>query len=134
MITYDRIVTSDGKYPDRSVSPELTLDVRLNIGELARLTTACLTEAGFDTKALVINSGFRTVAANKAAGGSKFSSHCSGMAIDIADPDGLIYRTLSTNIPLLQKYGLYLEDGSKTVGWCHVTSRRPPSGKQIFLP
>jgi hypothetical protein len=35
---------------------------------------------------------------------------------------------------VLEKYGLWREDPSKTPGWCHLQTRPTASGKRTFIP
>jgi len=132
MLKIEEVFTSSGSYPDRLKSKELTLDARLNAGKLVQ----AINELFADLKIPVpkINSGFRTQQANMAVKGSRLSAHCTCQAVDLHDTDQELYRLLATNIPLLKKHGLYMEDGSKTPSWCHLTTRAPASNKQIFLP
>lgn len=131
-MTLWRYLTSDGKYPEREHSPELTLEFRVNAGKTVEAVSNFLREIGI--KDYVISSGFRTQEANKAAGGSKFSAHCSCEAIDIVDKDKKLYNALLVSIPLLSKYGLYMEHGDYCPTWIHLQIRRPKSGNRIFLP
>lgn len=59
----------------------------------------------------------------------------SGLAVDIADPDGHLDEAIKAKPELLDKYGLWLEDPGHTPGWTHldlgVRSSRPI---RIFLP
>ena len=132
MITLQRYLTSDGKYPDREQSPELVLEFRVNAGKLIEAVNNLLRDLKIND--VVISSGFRTQEANKAAGGSKFSAHCSCEAVDIVDKDKKLYNNLLVSIPLLSKYGLYMEHGDHTATWAHLQIRRPKSGSIIFIP
>jgi len=132
MITIQRAITSDGKYPDRESSPELTLEVRTNLGKTVEAVNKLLAELGI--KDVIINSGFRTVKANIDAGGSKFSAHCTGQSLDLQDKSGDLYRLISVNVPLLKKYALYMESNPPTINWVHLSIRRPASGNNIFKP
>lgn len=131
-LTLTRYYTSDGKYPGRETSDELDLVARVNAGKLIEAVNGLLTDLGI--KNVTITSGFRTVAANVAAGGSKNSAHCLCLAIDLADPDHDIYRTCRVNVPLLEKWGIYLEHEDATPTWTHMTIRRPGSGARFFHP
>lgn len=61
------------------------------------------------------------------------SAHCSGCAMDLADPDGKLFELLSKpeNLILL---GIYLEAKSATPTWTHVQWTPPKSGRRIFNP
>jgi uncharacterized protein YcbK (DUF882 family) len=79
-----------------------------------------------------LTSGYRPGHWNKAAGGSEKSAHLSCEAIDIDDQFGKIKKKIT--LELLEKYDLYMEDGSKTLTWIHLQTRKTRSGKRIFLP
>jgi hypothetical protein len=66
--------------------------------------------------------------------GSPKSSHKEGMAVDIYDPKGEIDNWCMENLNRLEECGLYLEHPSKTVHWCHVSTRAPGSGRRVFMP
>lgn len=132
MITIQRYLTSDGKYPDREHSPELVLEFRVNAGKLIEAVNNLLRDLKIND--VTISSGFRTQEANKAAGGSKFSAHCSCEAVDIVDKDKKLYNIFVCSIPALKKHGLYMEHGDYTATWVHLTTRRPKSGNRIFIP
>ncbi len=60
------------------------------------------------------------------------SKHLTAQAADFADPDGSLVRWAKNNPRVLEEAGLYAEDG--TVGWLHLQSVAPKSGKRWFLP
>ena len=64
--------------------------------------------------------------------GSALSSHKTFMGIDITDPDNSKDAVIS-DIMLL-KFDLYREHPSKSLGWVHLTTRSPASGKRTFIP
>lgn len=70
-----------------------------------------------DGKELILNSGFRSEALNKAVGGSETSDHKLGLACDVVcgTPEELFNRIKSLNLPYKQliKY--------PTKGFCHVS-------------
>lgn len=45
------------------------------------------------------------------------SKHLVGLAVDFADPDGLLYAWIKLNEHKLEKWGLWCEEG--TQGWIH---------------
>lgn len=94
---------------------------------------------------MIVTSGVRSEAdhrkiyADKAkrAGITKFrvpmgSMHLKGAAVDIFDPNGKLYKWCKDNPKILEKAGLYCEEG--TVGWVHFQCIQPKSGKRWFLP
>ena len=64
--------------------------------------------------------------------GSAQSSHKEAKAVDVFDPVGRLDAWLTDEI--LEKYGLYRESPLATVGWTHLTTRSPHSGKRTFQP
>lgn len=81
--------------------------------------------------------GFRLQTATT---GSGKSSHKEGKGVDVYDPDGAIDGWLDDferdggQNSMLEKFDLYRELPGKTVGWCHLSSRRPMSGRRTFIP
>jgi hypothetical protein len=63
-----------------------------------------------------------------------------GAAVDQYDPRDKIDNWLDGfedgqgGNSVLEKYGLYREDPSKTPGWCHLQTRPTVSGKRTFMP
>lgn len=130
-ITPIDILTSGGKHPDREQSPECTTAVRMHAAALAEAVSGLVDELGFIP---VINSGFRTQAANKAIGGAAHSSHCTGEAVDLADSKGALAKTLLDAPGCLERHDLYMEDPGHTPGWVHLQTRPTASGKRVFKP
>ena len=65
--------------------------------------------------------------------GSSKSAHRLGMAVDIYDHDDQrLDNWLDKNPDALIKYDLYREDPASTLNWCHLSSRKPLSGKRTF--
>lgn len=62
------------------------------------------------------------------------SSHLSGKAADISDPDGKLAKWLLENENKLSVAGLWCEHPNYTKGWCHLQSVPPKSGKRFFIP
>jgi len=65
--------------------------------------------------------------------GSSKSAHKLGMAIDLVD-HGELDKWLDENPDVLIKYDLYREASVSTPGWCHLSTRKPLSGKRTFKP
>ena len=68
------------------------------------------------------------------ATGSSRSAHKLGMAIDLVDHDQHLDKWLDKNPDALIKYDLYREEPASTVNWCHLSTRKPLSGKRTFKP
>ena len=66
--------------------------------------------------------------------GSSRSAHKLGMAIDLVDHDQHLDKWLDKNPDALIKYDLYREEPASTVNWCHLSTRKPLSGKRTFKP
>jgi uncharacterized protein YcbK (DUF882 family) len=62
------------------------------------------------------------------------SKHLYGLAVDIADPKGLLQAWCKANEKTLEEVGLWMEDFSATKGWVHFQCVPPASGKRWFLP
>lgn len=79
-----------------------------------------------------VNSGYRTPAANKAAGGARRSNHMKCAAVDLEDADGKLYLFARNNVPLLEEIGLWCE--VRQGGWLHLQIFPPGSGRRFFHP
>ncbi len=125
------VLTSGEKYPEREKSDECTTLVRQNAADLADRVSRLLDALG---RKAAISSGFRTLSANRSVGGAQVSAHCTGEAVDLADTDGGLGRTILARIDLLDAYDLYLENPAYTRGWVHLQSRKTASGRRVFVP
>ena len=125
----DEVLTSDGKHPERKALSNSTINH--NIEVLIPKVLELLKHYG---NRPVINSGYRDLASNAAAGGSAKSSHCEGRAIDFSDVDGSFAAWCLKNQALMAALDLYMEDPAYTHGWVHITDRAPRSGKIVFKP
>lgn len=66
--------------------------------------------------------------------GATKSSHKLGMGVDIYDPNNEIDTWIDENPDVLALFDLYRESAISTNGWCHLSTRKPNSGKRTFLP
>lgn len=73
--------------------------------------------------------GFRL--SGSTTGASK-SSHKEGKGVDIFDPKGELDSWITDGV--LAQHELYREAPASTVGWVHLTTRAPGSGKRTFNP
>lgn len=83
---------------------------------------------------VTINSGFRSVAVNKAVGGSATSDHCKGMAADIEImnmPNRKLAEWIRDNIDFTQLI-LEFPGAAPNDGWVHV-SYDPSNVKRQIL-
>jgi len=82
-----------------------------------------------------VNSGWRPAAINEAtSNAAKGSNHLWGLAVDIADPDGSLWKWTLFNLDLMQKLGIYMEDKRWTPTWVHYQIVPPGSKKRIYIP
>lgn len=131
MYDLEDILTSDGKYKERKAEALLSKEIVASAIDLADRVTRLLTQYGSRPG---VSSGFRTASANAGAGGARRSSHMSGQAVDLIDPDGKLDAWCMANLKLLERAGLYLEHPDSTKTWCHLQTRRPGSGNRVFRP
>lgn len=91
-------------------------------------------------KPFKVSSGYRTSAANEAAGGAKKSLHMVCKACDIFDPDGAVDAWCTAHQDLLEQLAVWQEYPDTTKGWCHIdigtrpTTNRAGCGKRQFRP
>jgi hypothetical protein len=127
IVTASDVLSSDGRYKSRE--EDATDDIRNAAHVLGVRLSSLLNLYGNRPK---ISSGYRTPAANKAAGGAKKSSHLEGRACDFSDKDGALAKWCVANENYLEQFGLWMENPTATVGWCHLQSR--PAVQRIFAP
>jgi len=84
------------------------------------------------------NGGFRP---QKCPVGAPDSAHKDAKALDDFDPSDALDNWISEfddeggrRNTILEKFGLYREAPAVTPGWCHLTTRRPGSGKRTYNP
>jgi hypothetical protein len=81
--------------------------------------------------------GFRL---SSATTGRSFSSHKEAAGVDKYDPLNRLDKWLDKfedgngGNSKLKEFGLYREHPSATIGWCHLTTRAPKSGRRTFYP
>ncbi len=117
MISLKDLITSSGKYPERAkaMTPEVQANMEAFLPNLAMLTVE------LKLKDLKISSGFRPPEVNdRIPGAAPKSLHMVGKAVDIVDFDGKIKHLVANHPELLRKYGLWMESGEFTPGWCHI--------------
>ena len=85
-------------------------------------------------KERIITSGYRTQAANAAAGGAKVSKHMICQAVDISDTGEALDKWLSTFPEKLSEFDLYREHPDYTKNWVHFSHIPPKSKKRTFIP
>lgn len=92
-------------------------------------------------KPMTITSGVRTmedqIRIDTAAGRKKItqkSAHLLGAACDVWDRDKLLWGWVMDNLALMEHFGLWMEDKSRTPTWVHFQIYAPASGNRIFMP
>lgn len=113
----------------RAKPEDLPEDLQHNMRQVISAANALLAEFGEYRK---VNSGYRRPVDNKAAGGSPKSKHMTCQAVDLEDKNGKLKAFCTEDV--LEKYGLWMEHGSKTPSWLHVQVVPPRSGTRIFYP
>ncbi len=83
-------------------------------------------------KPMLVTSGYRPGKYNEKAGGAKQSAHLTCEACDFADPQGSLARWCISNLPVLQKAGLWMESPARTKGWVHLDTKPRPN--RVFEP
>ncbi len=79
---------------------------------------------------VIVTSGYRSLAVNRAVGGVSSSDHLTGEAADILAPTfGTPYQVAKTLAPLVStlSIGQLILEGVKGKQWVHVSTRRPSS-------
>ena len=133
MITIDAYLQQHGAGHEA----ELTDQMRANAEALCAHVNAMLEEFG-ETRAL--RSGWRPQSVNDGTPNAAHASkHITCQAMDIADDDDALKtwalsRMPDGHYPVLERYGLYAEDGRATESWLHVQIVPPGSGKRVYYP
>lgn len=129
MITVDDIITSGGKRPELlDKAPHTVME---QAALLAARVNAVMAAFG---SSRAVNSGWRTPAINKAAGGARNSLHIVGAAVDLTDTGRTLSAWLMGNLDLVERVGLWIEDPKFTPTWVHLQCLPPKSGKRVFVP
>lgn len=76
-------------------------------------------------------SGYRDPKYNRKIRGAKKSAHCTGRAIDIADPDKEIKHWILEHEHLLEELGLRMESEQSAPTWCHLDTM-PVRHRRVF--
>lgn len=62
------------------------------------------------------------------------SKHLYGEAADFSDPKQELQKWCLANVDKLEEIGLWMEDFSATVNWCHFQIVPPKSNSRFFKP
>lgn len=111
---------------------ELPPELKQNVVELHSVLQAVRKAYGAPMR---ITSGYRPPELNATiAGAGAKSWHTQCLAADFADVDCKLWAWALSNLKLLKKLGVYLEDKRWTPTWVHMQIRPPRSKKRIFVP
>lgn len=138
MISYSEFIMGrDKEFP-------LTVDLAINAAKTLAAVNYIRGRYGLPLKN---SSGYRPGYYNVKAGGAENSSHLTCEAEDLEDlikvmvlyegkeiKIGEFAAWCLDNLDELKKAGLYMEHPAYTNGWVHLTTRKPPSGKRVFIP
>lgn len=114
---------------------EITDEIRNNAKDLCDRVGCLLVDIG--TRSVSLSSGWRPAEINaKIPNASRKSLHMIGKAVDLIDTrEKELYTAIAAQPHLLEKYGLWLEDGASTGGWVHLdTGDRRARAVRIFKP
>lgn len=117
----------DQRYPK-----DFTKEVQANLKVLHEKINIVREKFG---KPMIVSSGWRSPEINASTpGAAKASKHLVGLAVDIYDKDGVLWKWVIENLQLMQDLALYIEDKRFTNTWVHFQIGPPKSGKRIFKP
>jgi uncharacterized protein YcbK (DUF882 family) len=114
-----------GRDRDYPLTPEL-------LENLERLLLAVNIVRAEWGKPLTVVSGYRPGHYNKQAKGARRSSHTICEACDFRDPDKSFAKWCLTNLDVLTRAGLYMENPDFTPTWVHLQIR--PTKNRVFNP
>lgn len=66
---------------------------------------------------------------NRAVGGARFSAHTLGIAADLVRTEALLAFLIAN----ADKYGIWIEEPTKTPQWIHIDTKWRPTGR-VFQP
>ena len=127
---------------DKSYAKDLTDEIRKNAEQTVTKVNLLLFHAVKDGVVLIstnkrslVASGWRPPAVNAATpNAAPKSHHMSGKACDVSDPTGSLDRWCLANPDELAAIGLWQESPASTIGWCHLQTVAPASGRRVFIP
>lgn len=130
LITLEQyLMGRDSQFPD-----QYTQEIKDNAEKLLGKVNAFLDE--LKVTQAIVSSGWRPEAINATiANAAKKSQHTIGAAVDIADTHGYLKGIILSNVDLLKKYDLWMENQDSTPTWVHLdTHQRSPRQHNIFNP
>jgi len=90
----------------------------------------------YESRPIMITSGFRSPQLSKAIGSSENSQHCKGEAVDFEIPgfdNRQVAAHIKNNFDFDQLISEYYEDGILDSGWIHVSFKRDGSNRKQSL-
>lgn len=128
MISKDELLQGrDVSYPN-----DYTKEISDNLDKF--LIVINQVRAAYNTP-MIVNSGWRPPSINSSTpGAAVHSKHMLGLAVDISDKDGKLWKWVIENLDLMRKLDLYMEDRRWTPTWVHFGLGAPASGNRIFVP
>lgn len=143
MITLpDYLMGRDALYPE-SLADNLIANAERLLPKINALLTHAAQDGvypGIDSRTgTPVASGWRPPHINdRTANAAKQSTHLTMNGIDVQDTaDRSLARWCLLNLPLLEKYGLWMEDPQWTGGadpWVHLQQLAPGSGRRVYRP
>ena len=114
----DILMKRDKEFP---LTPELEANLAVL---LPRMNAFCKAYYDSTGKNATVSSGYRPGRYNAMVGGAKKSCHLFCEAVDLHDIDRGIKDFVMSDLSVLDKCDLYLEDLEKTPRWCHLDIRQ----------
>jgi len=118
---------------DKVYPEEFNLEKKMAALDLIKRVNNLLKALRIDCPA--VTSGWRPLAVNLRAGGTKRSLHMTCRAVDLADSTGSFKAKILTEPEHLLDFGLWLEHPDSTPGWAHLdTGIRDHRLVRVFKP
>jgi Peptidase M15 len=117
----------DQQYPD-----DYTQEISYNLDKLLIAINQVRSAYGIP---MTVNSGWRPASINNSTpGAAAHSKHMLGLAVDISDPNGELWKWVLQHLDLMAQLDFFFEDKRWTPGWVHFGLGKSVSGKRIFVP
>ena len=90
----------------------------------------------YESRPIMVSSGFRSEKLSEAIGSSSRSAHCQGMAVDFEIPgfdNKQVAAHIKNNFDFDQLISEYYEEGIADSGWIHVSFKRDGSNRKQSL-
>ena len=90
----------------------------------------------YESRPIMVSSGFRSEKLSEAIGSSSRSAHCQGMAVDFEIPgfdNKQVAAHIKNNFDFDQLISEYYEEGVADSGWIHVAYKRDGSNRKQSL-